>query len=429
MTIQELEKKRTELYTQLMDKKKIIEAEKRSPTQEERDEANKVLDEIHGMTADIEGAALEERIANTDKLMKESKREPVRPDVKRGVDETRHFRSFGEQLISAYRAAVSGVVDPRLTYRASGMTEAVPGDGGFLVQTDFSAELLRRIYETNAVVSRVRRIPVSGNANGLKMNAVAESSRANGSRWGGILAYWLAEAGTKTASAPKFRQIELSLKKLIGLCYASDELLEDSVALEAVIREGFNEEIGFRLQDSIINGTGAGMPLGIMTSGALVTLTRNTASHVYAEDIIGMWSRLYAPCRPNSAWFINQDVEPELHKMGLETKTPIAGALVYMPPGGLSQAPYGTLMGRPVIPIEVCQTMGTSGDIILADLSQYIMIDKGGLQSASSIHFKFTTDETAFRFVFRVDGQPWWSTALVPFKGTSNTLSPFVVLS
>ena len=71
----------------------------------------------------------------------------------------------------------------------------------------------------------------------------------------------------------------------------------------------------------------------------------------------------------------------------------------------------------------------TSGDIILADLSQYIMIDKGGLQSASSIHFKFTTDETAFRFVFRVDGQPWWSTALIPFKGSSNTLSPFVVLS
>jgi len=31
--------------------------------------------------------------------------------------------------------------------------------------------------------------------------------------------------------------------------------------------------------------------------------------------------------------------------------------------------------------------------------------------------------------VFRVDGQPWWSTALIPFKGTSNTLSPFVVLS
>jgi len=200
-------------------------------------------------------------------------------------------------LKAVYRAAM-GVVDPRLTYRASGMTEAVPGDGGFLVQTDFSAELLRRIYETNAVVSRVRRIPVSGNANGLKMNAVAESSRANGSRWGGILAYWLAEAGTKTASAPKFRQIELSLKKLIAFATLQMSFLKIRWLLRQSSEKVFNEEIGFRLQDSIINGTGAGMPLGIMNSGALVTLTRNTAAHVYAEDIIGMWSRLYAPSVP-----------------------------------------------------------------------------------------------------------------------------------
>jgi len=427
MTVEELLKKREDLYKQLQEKKSAIDAEKRIPTPEERAESAKVVDDIMAITNELETAELNERIANTDSLMKESRKQPARPDIKRGVDETRTFRSFGDQLKAVYRAAM-GVVDPRLTYRASGMTEAVPGDGGFLVQTDFSAELLRRVYETNAVVSRVRRIPVSGNANGLKMNAIAESSRANGSRWGGILAYWLAEAGTKTASAPKFRQIELSLKKLVGLAYCSDELLEDATALEAVIREGFNEEIGFRLQDSVINGTGAGMPLGIMNSGALVSVTRNTAAHVYAEDIIAMWSRCYSPSRSNAVWFINQDVEPELHKMSLETKTPISGQLVYMPPGGLSGAPFATLLGRPVIPIECMQTMGTSGDIGLFDLSSYIMIDKGGLQSASSIHVKFTTDETAFRFVFRCDGQPWWSAPLTPFKG-SNTLSPFVVLT
>src|SRR5512135_2841056 len=137
------------------------------------------------------------------------------------------------------------------------------------------------------------------------MNAIAESSRANGSRWGGILAYWLSEAGTKTASAPKFRQIELSLKKLVGLAYCSDELLEDATALEAVIREGFNEEFGFRLADSVINGSGAGMPLGILNSGAKVSFTRTTASRVGSLDVIGMWARMYAPSRANAVWFVN----------------------------------------------------------------------------------------------------------------------------
>jgi HK97 family phage major capsid protein len=87
-------------------------------------------------------------------------------------------------------------------------------------------------------------------------------------------------------------------------------------------------------------------------------------------------------------------------------------------------------MGRPVIPIEYAATLGTAGDIMLADLSQYVMIDKGAIQSATSIHVKFLYDETAFRFVYRVDGQPAWNAPLTPFKGgAGSTQSPFVVLA
>jgi HK97 family phage major capsid protein len=261
------------------------------------------------------------------------------------------------------------------------------------------------------------------------LNAIAETSRAAGSRWGGIRGYWGAEAGTKTASAPKFRQMELTLKKLIGLCYATDELLADAAALESVIMQGFSEEFGFLLDDGLINGTGAGQPLGIMNSPSLVTVTRNTALHVYSEDVIAMWARCWAKSRPNAVWFINQAVEPELHKLNLGGGTAGSGViLTYMPPGGLSASPYGTIYGRPVIPIEQCAALGTTGDIILADFSEYVMIEKGGMQSASSIHVRFVNDETTFRFVMRVDGQPAWNAPLTPYKGTG-TLSPFVVLS
>jgi HK97 family phage major capsid protein len=84
-------------------------------------------------------------------------------------------------------------------------------------------------------------------------------------------------------------------------------------------------------------------------------------------------------------------------------------------------------MGRPVIPVEYCATLGTAGDIVLVDLEQYLMIDKGKVEGASSIHVRFLYDEMTFRFVYRVDGQPIWHAALTPFKGT-NTLSPFIAL-
>jgi hypothetical protein len=49
------------------------------------------------------------------------------------------------------------------------------------------------------------------------------------------------------------------------------------------------------------------------------------------------------------------------------------------------------------------------------------------MQRAVSVHVRFLYDEQVFKFTYRVDGQPIWSSALTPFKG-SNTLSPFVAL-
>jgi HK97 family phage major capsid protein len=104
------------------------------------------------------------------------------------------------------------------------------------------------------------------------------------------------------------------------------------------------------------------------------------------------------------------------------------GALTFMPPGGLSGQMYGTLFGRPVIEIEQCPTLGTVGDILLISFREYQMIEKGGVQSASSIHVRFVYDETCFRFVWRLDGEGKWSSALTPNNGT-NTVSPFVALA
>jgi len=187
-------------------------------------------------------------------------------------------------------------------------------------------------------------------------------------------------------------------------------------------------EFGFKLDDAIINGTGAGQPLGVMNSPCLISVAKEAgqaAATIVAENVIKMHARLWGGSRNNAVWLINQDIEPQLHTMSLAVGT--GGIPVYMPAGGLSQSPYGTLYGKPVIPVWQCQTLGTKGDIIFADLSQYLLAEKGGIDAASSIHVRFVYDETAFRFVMRVDGQPWWNSALTPYKGTQ-TQSPFVVL-
>ena len=128
-------------------------------------------------------------------------------------------------------------------------------------------------------------------------------------------------------------------------------------------------------------------------------------------------------------WLINQDIEPQLFTLNADASS---GLLLFRPPGvdgpSTNSAPAGTLMGRPVVPVEYCATLGTVGDIVLVDFSQYVMIDKQGLRQDTSMHVRFLQDEMVFRIVFRVDGQPTWNTVLTPFKGT-NTVSPYVAVA
>ena len=351
----------------------------------------------------------------------------------RQADQQR-WSSFGEFLTAVARSAITGSMDRRLTQPAAstGANEAIGSDGGFLVNTDFSTTLLKNAYNNSVILnggpgySGVTRIPLSANSNGININALAETSRVDGSRWGGIQAYWLEEGGTFTGSRPKFRQIALKLKKLTGLCYATDELLADATALESVISQGFGEEFAFKLQDALINGTGAGQPLGILNAAATVSQAKEsaqTATTINATNIKKMYGRMFARSIPNSVWHINQDCWQQLFSLA-----DAGNNSLYVPPGGLSAAPYGTLMGRPVVPIEQCATLGTVGDILFADWSEYLWCDKGTLESASSMHVQFLTGEMVYRFTFRCDGQPAWNSALTPFKG-SNTQSPFVSLA
>jgi HK97 family phage major capsid protein len=179
----------------------------------------------------------------------------------------------------------------------------------------------------------------------------------------------------------------------------------------------------------MINGSGAGMPQGILNSNALVTVAKEAnqgAGTIVIDNIVRMWSQCWGRSRMNAAWYINQDVEPQLYTMSLPVGT--GGVPVYMPANGLSGSPYSTLFGRPVIPLEQCAGIGTVGDIILADFDQYVIVDKAGINAASSIHVRFDYGETAFRFTYRVDGQPIWNSPLTPFK-SSKPLSSFVALA
>lgn len=407
-------------------------AENRDPNPSEVSLKTDMFDRVQELNETVKIMERQERIA--EELAKPGERltKPAPQNDKGSGNDSRpkdRFGSLGEQLIAIIRAGgPNAVVDPRLYNAASGLNETVPSEGGFLIQTDFASRLYEDLFDNGLIAGQCEKIPISGNSNGIVINGFDESSRAS-SIAGGIIVYHADEAEQKTATKPKFRRVELTLKKTIGACYLTDELMMDAPAMETRVSSAFRAAFDFQVQDDIINGTGDGMSLGILNAGCLVSVGAEAGQAVdtiIAENIVNMYSRRFASQTGNYAWYYNQDIEPQLFTMSLSVGT--GGIPVYMPPGGLSGKPYAQIMGLPAYAIEQCPTLGDSGDIILANFKDgYIMAQKGGLRQDMSIHVRFMYDEQVLRWVLRMDGQPWRASTLTPYKG-SNTQSHFIVM-
>lgn len=369
-----------------------------------------------------------------DVLSERSKAKPVTDQggsrVADGAQPKKQFRSLGEQLQAVALAATTNgrSLDERLLdlHRApSGLNEQVGSEGGFLIQPEFAGELLKDMYEMGDIISRVRKIPMSSNSNRLIMYGVDESSRQTGSRWGGVRVYRDKEAGTVEKSQPEFREIEMKLNKLTGICYATEELLEDAAALSSYITQAFSEEFLVNNENEIIYGSGKGEMLGYFNSGALITVAKESGQandSFVVQNALNMWSRLRATSRKNAVWLYNQELDSQLPMMTIGNQP------VYLPAGTVAGNQYATLFGRPLIPVEYANPLGTKGDIQLVDLSAYLYTDKGEMETAQSIHVKFIEGQKAFRFTMRNDGQPLHAKPITPMKN-GKTVSPFITLA
>jgi HK97 family phage major capsid protein len=208
--------------------------------------------------------------------------------------------------------------------------------------------------------------------------------------------------------------------------------MEDGPALVSFLNEQVPEELRFQAERAVFEGDGTGKPLGFMAGGALITVAiegtqtiANTNQFIW-RNAAKMYSRLTTSLRRDAAWFINDELWANILTA---TAGSSAGAVpMFTPPGQMQQFPDGAIYGRPIVPVEYASAEGTVGDFVLASLSDYLLVSKGGIKSATSVHAEFVRDRQLLKFTWRVNGAPRTKAPVTPLKGSA-TKSPYVALA
>lgn len=338
------------------------------------------------------------------------------------------FKNRAEWLQSVIRAGKNGHDRDQRLFAGAATTYGTEGDtesGGFAVPPDFRPGIIKLIEGEGSLLARTDRQITTSNSMTFPVDDVSPWNTSEG-----VQVYWESEAGAKTQSKPHGEPWTVRLGKMVCLVPLSDELIDDAPGLETWLTSKVPDKMDWKINQGLIRGDGVAKLLGVLNSGSLVTVAAESgqaADTLLVENLWNMYSRMYAPCRATAVWHINQDVEPQLFGLKMTGSNGYFYP-VYIPPGGVSSTPYGTLFGRPVIPSQACSTVGDAGDVLLVDWSKYLTLTKvGGPQTMLSVHFFFDQDITAMRVVFRVNGAPWWKKALTPAY-SSNTLSWAVAL-
>ena len=181
-TLKEMQLEMEQIDQELRDMKAHCESEDREPNDEEREKATEMLDradELDGLIKTEQRIlALNDKFKEPDPVSKEKIDATKEPPADQRKMKRRMgkpvFSSFGEQLQCIMRAGMGDRPDPRLfeVRAATGLAEAVGADGGFLLQEDFSAELLRVAMETGKLPGRCRQMTISGRSNSMKIPGV-----------------------------------------------------------------------------------------------------------------------------------------------------------------------------------------------------------------------------------------------------------------
>lgn len=290
-----------------------------------------------------------------------------------------------------YLQSIAAGPESMADLKKKGINIGTDGQGGYATTEFTDPEIDVDLIRESGLAEQLRVTTLSGTNNTYKFNVVNSMGTAPAIT---------VEGATIPASQPVVQQFSISLLKCTYRFDATEEAIEDTGALISEINAQVPEEFSKFIESGVINGnTAFTAVIGDTNTVTIAAESGQTTATIIVENVDKMFCSAKNPNR--SMWVMSRSAY-----CAVQNLEDSAGNRIFMGPNGMAAAPFGTLKGLPIMISDFCQALGTLGDILLMDPKKYRMASKGGLKMASSAHVKFLTDETVFKFTYRLGGLP-----------------------
>jgi HK97 family phage major capsid protein len=379
MNVEQLKREKSGLVTEMKSIQAAVEARAdKTMTAEERTKFSELRAKAEGVS---------ESIANAEFLAKQEAESVLRSDVKKTEDRA---KSFGEIVCRFLRNPAAMATEERAISLTNGPS------AGYVVPPEFDSAL-RSVSPTEAIVRPRASVIPAGSSPDAEFS-INEFAQGSDGYYGGVSLNWVGELDERpNAGNVKVNRITFTPYQLVGFCDISKTLLDNSAAIGSFVQENMRRSAIAKEEKSFFNGTGVNQPTGFLGHPSNVRVTRSATGTIQFEDIVNMLA--VAIGGNDFVWVAAKSALPTI--VGLNDE---AGNAIWQPSAveGLS----GTLLGLPLYFSERCPSIGTSGDIALVSLSNYIIKEGSGATLFADPYTKAITNSTRLYFGWALDAKP-----------------------
>lgn len=263
------------------------------------------------------------------------------------------------------------------------LSEGTNADGGYLVPTEFRAELIRDLnMRATSLRGRANVFPMSREK--LELPSVASEVQMS----------WGTENTEISTTTAHFGDVILTAYRMNAILYTSRELVNDSsIALVNTITTMFADAVAREENKVFTNGSGTGRPKGVNQYSEVRSL--NAGGALSYTHINSAYWRVPAAYRDNAVWVMNSRAIENITNMRDDQNRP----LIQDPrDGGLP-----TLKGRPVIE----ENSLASSTILFGDWRYYYVGDREQMtvETTTEAGDTWKKHQIGIKVIERIDGR------------------------